>query len=281
MAVTTRFAPSPSGRLHRGHALSALAGHELARRGGGRFLLRIEDIDAGRARAAHVEALVEDLRWLGMAWETPVRVQSQHMDDYAAALTRLDAQGLLYRCFCTRRDIAEATRAPHGPEGAVYPGTCRILDPQQAAERAQAAPFALRLRMDAAVRQAGPLFWRDVIAGPQPADPAAFGDVVLARKDVAASYHLAVTVDDALQGVTDVVRGDDLFAASHVHRLLQALLELPTPLYRHHPLLRDAAGKRLAKRDGAETLAALRAAGADPRTLARDLLAQLPDSFWG
>jgi glutamyl-Q tRNA(Asp) synthetase len=264
--IVTRFAPSPTGYLHLGHAHSALAGWTAARRAGGRFLLRIEDIDASRCRPAFTEAILEDLAWLGLEWETPVRRQSEHMSDYAAALARLDARGVLYPCFCTRKDIAAeiaaAGQAPQGPEGPLYPGTCRGLDPAARAERvAQGQPYAMRLDVARAGALAGPLDWTDAGAGRVDARPVLLGDVVLARKDAGTSYHLAVTVDDALQGVTLVTRGADLFAATHVHRLLQALLDLPTPAYLHHPLLRNEAGERLAKRDGATTLRALRSAG--------------------
>lgn len=261
----TRFAPSPTGRLHLGHAHSALFAAAQAGKAG-RFLLRIEDIDSGRCRDEFVAGIEEDLGWLGLEWERPVRRQSEHFDDYREALARLAARNLLYPCFCTRKDIAdEVTRsghAPHGPDGVLYPGLCRRLDPAERAERMAAGePHALRLDMIQAIRQAGPLRWRDHAAGPQVAAPEIFGDVVLARKDTPTSYHLAVTVDDALQNVTLVTRGVDLFAASHVHRLLQALLELPTPDYHHHRLLTDDSGKRFAKRDRSLTLQTLREAG--------------------
>ncbi len=275
-AIVTRFAPSPTGLLHLGHAHAAL----FARRAGDRFLLRIEDIDAGRCRPGFTDAILADLAWLGLEWEQPVRRQSEHFADYAAALSRLDRLGLLYPCFCTRQgitdEIARAGQAPHGPEGAVYPGTCRRLAAaERAARRAAGQPFALRLAVDAAVARTGPLHWHDAVRGAVAAEPAAFGDVVLARKDVPASYHLAVTVDDALQGVTLVTRGDDLFAATHLHRLLQALLDLPAPDYHHHPLLTDAAGRRLAKRDRALTLGALRQSGRSPAEVRA--LAGFPD----
>jgi len=271
--IVTRFAPSPTGRLHLGHAFSALASHDLARRQGGAFLLRIEDIDAGRSREAFVEGIGEDLRWLGLSWdETPVR-QSMRLDAYRAALGALGAAELLYPCFCTRADIAAAASAPHGPEGAVYPGICRHLDPAERAARMAEEPHAWRLAMDRAVAFVGPITWHDARAGEVAANPARFGDVVLARKDAPASYHLAVVVDDAWQRVTDVVRGADLFEATHIHRLLQALLGLPTPRYHHHALLADPTGRRFAKRDGAPTIAALRETGADPQRLVADLRA--------
>jgi glutamyl-Q tRNA(Asp) synthetase len=268
--TVTRFAPSPTGRLHLGHAYSAMRAHDFAHARGGRFLLRIEDIDAGRCREEFVEGIVEDLTWLGLTWDGEVRRQSEHLADYAAALERLGAMRLLYPCTCTRKEIAaeiaRSGHAPHEPGGAVYPGTCRSR-PRGIDE----GSVAWRLDVAEALRLTGPLTWRDKAAGEVTATPEIFGDVVLARKDTPTSYHLAVTVDDALQGVTDVVRGEDLFASTHVHRLLQALLGLPTPAYHHHPLLTDAEGRRLAKRDGAPALADLRHSGADPR----DLLARL------
>lgn len=271
--IVTRFAPSPTGRLHLGHAHSALFARAQAG-ADGRFLLRIEDIDPGRCRTEFVDGIFEDLAWLGLAWEQPVRRQSEHVDDYRAALARLDGLGLLYPCFCTRKDIADevarAGHAPHGPDGVLYPGLCRGLSGAERAERmAAGAAYALRLDMAAAVARTGALCWHDRAAGPQRAAPELFGDVVLARKDTPTSYHLAVTVDDALQGVTLVTRGEDLFAATHVHRLLQALLELPVPDYHHHRLLTDETGKRFAKRDRSLTLQSLRAGGATRQEVAR------------
>lgn len=276
MPPITRFAPSPTGRLHLGHAYAALIAWRAARESGGRFLLRLEDIDPVRGTTAFAEGIQEDLAWLGLAWDGPVLRQSERMAAYRAALDRLDAMGLLYPCFCTRTDIAaEIARsgaAPHGPEGALYPGICRGLPREEIARRRTAGlPAALRLDMARAVALAPALFFTDATAGEVRADPAAFGDVVLARKDAPTSYHLAVTVDDAWQGVTLVTRGEDLLPATHVHRLLQALLDLPTPAYAHHRLLTDAAGRRLAKRDRAATLAALRADGADPAEVLRGL----------
>jgi glutamyl-Q tRNA(Asp) synthetase len=278
--IVTRFAPSPTGRLHLGHAFSAIRAHDLARERGGRFLLRIEDIDPGRSREKFVAGIEEDLMWLGLRWDGSVVRQSTRLDAYRAALGALGAAGLLYPCFCTRGDIAAAATAPHGPEGAVYPGTCRALDPATRAQRMAKEPHAWRLAMDRAFGLTGPLRWHDAIAGDVSAEPVNFGDVVLARKDAPTSYHLAVTVDDARQGVTDVVRGVDLFEATHIHRLLQALLGLPTPRYHHHPLFTDATGRRLAKREGAPTLASLREAGVDPMRLAADLRAgRMPVGF--
>jgi glutamyl-Q tRNA(Asp) synthetase len=264
-ALVTRFAPSPTGLLHLGHAHSALLGWRRARAGQGRFLLRIEDIDQGRCREEFVAAIFEDLAWLGLRWQPEVRRQSLHFAEYAEALDRLAAQGLLYPCFCTRADIKEMGGAPHGPDGPIYPGLCRRLSEAEREERrASGKPFALRLKMDEAVRIAGPLTWEDLSAGVQTARPDVFGDVVLARKDTPASYHLAVTWDDAKQGVTLVTRGVDLFPASHLHRLLQALLGLPVPRWHHHPLLTGPDGRRLAKRDGAPSIRSLRERGLSP-----------------
>ncbi len=262
--VITRFAPSPTGRLHLGHAWSALAARDFARERGGAFLLRIEDIDGTRSRPEHVEGIFEDLEWLGLCWDGEVLFQSNRLPLYAEALQRLRTRGLLYPCFCTRKDIAASASAPHGPEGPVYPGTCRRLDPGERQRLITRKQHAWRLDMAAALgRRGNRLSWRD---GDRlfRADPAPFGDVVLARKDAPVSYHLAVTVDDAAQGITDVIRGADLFAATHIHRLLQALLDLPTPRYHHHRLITDEAGQRLAKRHGAPTIADLRNGGADP-----------------
>jgi glutamyl-Q tRNA(Asp) synthetase len=266
--TVTRFAPSPTGYLHLGHVRSAFEGWQAARCQGGRFLLRLEDIDQTRCHGEFAAAIIEDLSWLGLLWDGPVRRQSEHFDDYRRALDRLEALGVLYPCFCTRREIrdeiARAGGAPQGEAGPIYPGICRNLERRERADRmAAGADYALRLDLSAAIARTGLLEWsedgRRIAAKPE-----AQGDVVLARKDVPASYHLAVTVDDALQGVTLVTRGADLFAATHVHRVLQALLGLPTPMYRHHPLLTDAGGRRLAKRDRALTVRAMRAAGMAP-----------------
>ena len=273
-AVATRFAPSPTGRLHLGHAWSAVLAHDFARARGGRFLLRIEDIDGGRSRPEHVDAILADLGWLGLAWEGPV-FQSERLDLYAAALARLKDAGLVYPCFCTRAEIAAfSAAAPHGAEP-VYPGTCRGL-PSPDLSR----PHCWRLDVAAAVRAHPDLCWHDEHAGWVQADPLTQGDVILARKDAAAAYHLAVTVDDAAQSVTDVIRGVDLFRATDIHRLLQALLGLPTPCYHHHPLLTGPDGERLAKRHGSPTLAALREAGGDGVVLAHALReGRLPTGF--
>lgn len=264
--VVTRFAPSPTGRLHLGHAASAIRAHDFARERGGRFVLRIEDIDGTRSRPEFVVGILEDLAWLGLRWDSLV-FQSERLATYEAALETLKARGLVYPCFCTRAEIAASASAPHGDAAPVYPGICRGLTADEVAERSHLA-HCWRLDMAKAVGETGALSWHDAAAGWVVADPLAQGDVVLARKDAPASYHLAVTLDDAAQGVTDVVRGVDLFAATDVHRVLQALLGLPVPSYHHHPLVVDAAGRRLAKRDGALSLAEMRAGGEDGAMLA-------------
>jgi len=268
--AVTRFAPSPTGGLHLGHAHAALFAAALAARAGGRFLLRLEDIDTTRCRPEFAAGIGTDLAWLGLGWETPVRVQSAHFPAYRAALGRLEARGLLYPCFCTRaaiiREVAASGGAPQGPDGPLYPGTCRRLP---AAERAArlAAGEAHALRLDKAAALAAlarPLSYHELGQGRLACHPARFGDVVLARREVPGSYHLCVTHDDALQGVTLVTRGVDLQPATDLHRLLQALLDWPEPAYAHHRLLLGPDGRRLAKRDRAPLLAALRAAGVDP-----------------
>jgi glutamyl-Q tRNA(Asp) synthetase len=337
--TVTRFAPSPTGRLHLGHAYSALLAHDYARERGGAYLLRVEDIDPGRSRPEHVDGIIEDLLWLGLEWDGEIVYQSERLRLYAEALGRLKGAGLVYPCFCTRKDIAAeiaaSAAAPHNesrgpsspspfglslskpvlsdaagrvegacpspsspppreraglrqaqperargaPDGPLYPGTCRRLEPDERARRMEREPHAWRLDMRAAVSAAPLLYWEDGDTEVR-AEPEAFGDVVLARKDAPVSYHLAVTVDDAAQGVTDVVRGRDLYAATDIHRLLQALLGLPTPHYRHHPLLADADGRRLAKRHGAPSLADLRAGGADPAALVAALRAgEMPSGY--
>ena len=285
MSFATRFAPSPTGDLHRGHAFSALTAFAAARAAGGRFVLRIEDIDRTRCRPEYEASILDDLAWLGLRWEAPVRRQSEHTGDYLAALERLREQGLLYRCFRTRREIAEAAAsAPHapgeGPEGTLYTGCALPPDEERAALEA-GRPFAWRLTMAAARARLGAGF--DALgfteegegpAGEQGALPAradALGDVILARKDVGVAYHLAVVVDDALQAITHVIRGQDLFHATGVQRLLQTLLGLPAPRYRHHRLLLDAQGRRFAKRDRAETLREIRAAGVAAPALRAEL----------
>jgi glutamyl-Q tRNA(Asp) synthetase len=279
---TFRFAPSPNGFLHLGHAYSALLNFDLARARNGRFLLRIEDIDATRCRPEYEGAVYEDLAWLGVAWEEPVRRQSEHFAAYQAALARLDAQGLVYASFESRAEIARLVREreahgpwPRDPDGApLYPGSAHDLSAEERARRiATCEPFALRLDMAAAVARVGALSWREQDADGRiatiAADPAAWGDVVLARKETPTSYHLSVVVDDAAQGITDVVRGHDLYAATAVHRLLQALLGLPAPVYRHHPLILDADGQKLSKSTQATGLRELRAGGATPADIGR------------
>lgn len=265
----TRFAPSPTGYMHLGHAYAALFAWHAARSSQGRFVIRIEDIDRGRCRPGFEEAIFEDLRWLGLDWDGTARRQSDHMDDYAAALTRLDELGVIYPCFCTRSEIRfeikHADEAPHGPDGPVYPGTCRALPFDERKQLiVMGKPHAWRLDVARALEIAGPLEWTDRGAGIQIADPTAAGDVIVARKDVPTSYHLSVTIDDYLQGVTLVTRGDDLFHASGIHRLLQGLLGLEPPAWHHHPLITDSNGVRLAKRNRAMTLRSLRRAGKTP-----------------
>ena len=275
----TRFAPSPTGYLHRGHAFSALTAFEATSQANGRFILRIEDIDATRCRPEYEAAILEDLAWLGLEWEEPVRRQSQHLADYGAALRDLSERGLTYRCFRTRREVAQAIEsAPHGAMESFRGGP---LPPHEEAARVEAGEaYAWRLSLDAAHRALGgfgALTFEERGEGPGgehgtiQAHPKLGGDVVLARKDVGVAYHLAVVVDDALQGVTEVIRGHDLFEATHVQRLLQALLALPTPAYRHHRLLAGPDGKRFAKRDKAETLRELRASGMTAARLRGDL----------
>ncbi|RMF14247.1 MAG: tRNA glutamyl-Q(34) synthetase GluQRS [Alphaproteobacteria bacterium] len=276
----TRFAPSPTGRLHLGHAFSALLAHDAAQRAGGRFLLRIEDIDRARCREEFVAAILEDLAWLGIAWEEPVRRQSAHFADYRAAIARLREAGLVYPCVCTRKEIAAevaaAGAAPHGAGKSPYPGTCR-RDRARAKRRiADGGPFAWRLDCAAALARLEsigrwPLFFTEEGEGDVPVDPALIGDVVLARKDTPTSYHLSVVVDDALQDISHVIRGADLREATHVHRLLQALLDLPSPRYRHHRLILGRDGRRLAKRDRSATLQQLRAAGVTPAEIRAEL----------
>lgn len=264
--LVTRFAPSPNGRLHLGHALSAIVAHDLARAGGGRFLLRIEDIDGPRSRPELADEFRRDLEWLGLEWEE-VPAQSTRLASYAAAAEGLRARGLLYPCTCTRSEIV-AAGAAEGSDGLIYPGTCKHRPPDPA------RPAAWRLDAERALAETGPLVWEDALAGPQPVNLAGLGDVVLVRKDLPASYHLAVTLDDAADGVTLVTRGADLFAASHVHRTLQALLGLPVPRWHHHRLLLDASGEKLAKRRGSPALAERRAGGEDGRLLAKQLRLQ-------
>lgn len=256
--VRTRFAPSPNGALHIGHAFSALCAHDFARAYGGEFRLRIEDIDGARSRPEHMDAILADLSWLGLEYDGPVSYQSANLVRYAEALDRLKSKGLLYRCACTRGEIAGALKlhpVAHGPDGPHYPGTCKKR------QISQDQPHSWRIDMAQAVEMAGPLRWADLAAGEQFADPMLFGDVVLWRKDAPASYHLAATVDDAAEGISHVVRGKDLFAYTAIHRLLQKLLDLAQPVYWHHPLLLDETGEKLSKSRSSPALSARRASG--------------------
>jgi glutamyl-Q tRNA(Asp) synthetase len=273
--IVTRFAPSPTGYLHLGHAFAAITAYDTAKRQGGRFLLRIEDIDMSRCRLEFEQAIYEDLAWLELRWEQPVLRQSERFTAYRATLAQLQSQGLLYPCFCTRAEIAaeiaRSTEAPHGPEGAPYPGTCRKLSGSDLKERVESGtPYALRLNVQKAAELAGALQFEEHGSGRNgehgtiAVNPLLFGDIVLARKDAPASYHLAAVVDDAFQGVTLVTRGNDLFAATYVQRLLQNLLDLPMPAYAHHQLLLDEQGRKFSKRNRGVTLRDLRANGVMP-----------------
>jgi len=280
MAVVTRFAPSPTGPLHLGHAYAAILAHDMARDSGGRFLLRIEDIDQSRARPEWETAIYDDLAWLGLSWEPPVMRQSDRLPAYRTALDTLRARGLIYPCACTRRDIDAALSAPQegadpiiGPDGPVYPGTCR---PAPERPEITAPDAALRLNMARAVAETGQTAFTETGSGtPRLVTTTAeaaitrIGDIVLARRDMGTSYHLSVVVDDAAQGITHVTRGEDLFEATRIHVILQRLLGLPTPVYHHHRLIRDDQGKRLAKRDDARALAKYRAEGATPADIRR------------
>jgi glutamyl-Q tRNA(Asp) synthetase len=279
--IVTRFAPSPTGLLHLGHAYAALTARDAALPGG-RFLVRIEDLDKARCREDFVGAIFEDLAWLGLRWEEPVLRQSSRDDAYRAAIATLERKGLLYPCFCSRKEIAEeiarAVEAPNGPEGPIYPGTCRTLTQTQRDVRmARGDAYVLRLDATKAAALIGAQRFHERGAGPQgergaiAVEPLLLGDVVLARKDIPAAYHLAVVVDDVFQGVTLVTRGNDLFAATHVQRLLQALLDLPAPNYAHHRLIVDAAGKKFSKRDHAMTLRSLRESGLTPAEIRAQL----------
>ncbi len=286
---TTRFAPSPTGRLHLGHAYAALVASDMATASGGTFLLRIEDIDGRRARPEFERGIFDDLKWLGLSWPGPIMRQSERMKAYGVAIAALRSRDLIYPCFCTRKDIAAeigaSGAAPHattmGPDGPIYPGICKTMSPGERRRRIAAGDaHALRLHMDRALNLInGPLVFQECAEGMNgesgtiTATPEIFGDVVLARKEVATSYHLAVVVDDAAQGVTLVTRGRDIFPSTHLHRLLQALLDVPTPAYLHHQLICDENGKRLAKRNDALSLAALRESGKSPADIRR----MLPD----
>ena len=277
--IVTRFAPSPTGLLHLGHAYAAITACEA----GDRFLVRIEDIDAGRCKPEYESAILEDLEWLGLCFERPVLRQSARLAAYREALAALEARGLLYPCFCTRKDIAEeiarSVGAPHGPDGPIYPGLCRSLGESERDRRiANSEAYALRLDAAKAAREVGRLVFDEQGAGPNgetgriEVQPLKFGDVVLARKEMPVAYHLAVLVDDAFQGVTLVTRGNDLFVSTHVQRLLQALLGLPAPAYAHHLLILDEEGRKFSKRDRAVTLRALRNGGVTPEEIRRRLL---------
>jgi glutamyl-Q tRNA(Asp) synthetase len=283
MVVVTRFAPSPTGELHLGHAFSALIAWRRAREAGGAFLLRIEDIDIRRCKREYETAILEDLCWLGLDWDGEVRRQSEHFPTYGRVLDALGARGLVYPCFCTRADIAREVaasgHAPHGPDGPLYPGTCRHLTTGERQLRITAGEeFCLRLDAARAAAEAGPYDFFDEGRGRVVGEPLLFGDVVLARKDTPTSYHLAVTVDDHLQGVTLVTRAEDLFPSTHVHRLLQCLLGYDAPQYAHHPLLTDENGRRFAKRDRALTLRALRESGMPAEEVRARALAGRPFS---
>lgn len=260
--ITTRFAPSPTGHLHLGSAHSALVAWRVARKAGGRFLLRIEDIDTQRCQPDYAAGIIEDLAWLGLDWDGPVRVQTEHLPEYQAALDTLRGRGLLYPCFCSRADIQAAGSAAHGPDGPVYPGTCRALPAEVRATRTRSEPHAWRLDAARALAQiTAPLEFREH-GQLRRCDPLRFGDIVLQRRDTPSSYHLCVCHDDWRQGVTHVTRGIDLLDATDIHRLIQALMGWPAPDYAHHPLLTDAQGRRLAKRDAASSIRALRECGA-------------------
>jgi glutamyl-Q tRNA(Asp) synthetase len=273
MDVVTRFAPSPTGELHLGSAYSAWQCWRRAREAGGTFLLRIEDIDIRRCKRAYETAILADLTWLGLAWDGAVRRQSDHFADYGKVLDRLGARGLIYPCFCTRSDIAASANAPHGPDGPLYPGTCRLLSAQERRDRSAAGvEHCLRLDAARAAAEAGPYSFTDEKRGRIAGEPLLFGDVVLARKDTPTSYHLSVTHDDHLQGITLVTRGEDLLPSTHVHVLLQRLLGYETPLYAHHRLLTTPDGRRFAKRDRSLTIRSLRESGRSPE----DVFSLLP-----
>ena len=271
-SLTARFAPSPTGYLHMGHAYSALVAWNAARQAGGQFRLRVEDIETRRCRAVFETGIYDDLRWLGITWQGPVVRQSERAPAYADALEKLAGLGVVYPCFCTseavRAEIADAYSAPHGARGSPYPGTCRQLARAEQNRRIRSGKaHALRLDTKKARAMTGPLTWRDRVAGTVRADPESIGDVVLARADVPTGYHLAVTLDDDFQGVSLVCRGDDLFPFTHIHRLMQGLLNLRTPEYYHHPVITDANGERLSKRSRAVTVRALRAAGKSAKSI--------------
>mgnify|MGYP001272078787 CR=1 FL=1 len=273
-AVVTRFAPSPTGFLHIGHAYAAFFAAEKAKSSGGTFLLRIEDIDQSRCRDIYLDGIYKDLEWLGLHWEHPIRFQSNNMDDYQKALDKLKRQGIIYPCFCTRKEIkAEIKRAggaPHGEEETVYPGLCRTLTPEIREKKLNSAlPYAFRLNVKKALKLVGELTWTDVIKGKQKVEPSGLGDIVIARKDTPTSYHLAVTIDDAIQGVTLVTRGEDLSLSTSIHRLIQSLLGLEAPTYYHHRLFMGSNGTKLSKRDETMTIRFLRHSGKTPEDIKR------------
>ncbi len=278
MSVVTRFAPSPTGHLHLGHAYAALFAEKCARQANGRFLLRMEDIDSSRVRDEYYTAIREDLQWLGVRWDDELPTQLTRLDRYKEAIESLRSLSVLYPCFCTRKQIANELAnlpsAPHGPDGAIYPGTCRNLTTSERAKKLNTASedeVSWRLDMKRASDLAGELHWQDAERDDQIARPEQFGDIILVRKDIATSYHLSVTIDDADQGITLVTRGDDLFASTHIHRLLQALLKLPVPTWHHHRLVTDDHGQRLAKRDKARSLRELRDQGITPQEIRAQL----------
>ncbi|MAS94479.1 MAG: tRNA glutamyl-Q(34) synthetase GluQRS [Verrucomicrobiales bacterium] len=273
----TRFAPSPTGHLHLGHAYSALLAWNMAKEENGRFILRIEDIDFNRCTPENTDQIYEDLAWLGIEWETPVRIQSEHRQEYTEKADELRSRGLLYPCFCTRKDILReieaAGGAPHGSDGPLYPGTCRRLSTDEQNSRIAAGEdYALRLDLSKSLKTIGhTLTWQDAINGTQQAKPELLGDAVIVRKDIGTSYHLAVVIDDGLQGITDIVRGVDLFDSTHLHCVLQALLGITPPTYHHHKLLTDDSGRRLAKRDNSITLKSLRETGKSANQIRQEL----------
>jgi glutamyl-Q tRNA(Asp) synthetase len=276
--IRTRFAPSPTGRLHLGHVFAAKVARDFARQHGGEFLLRFEDIDVTRVRPEFYDGIEEDLRWLGLDWDGPALRQTDRFAAYDATLRTLQNLGAVYPCFCTRRDIdeelARMTGAPHGPEGPLYPGTCRHLSPaEREAKLAASVPFSWRFDAAKASMLAGELTFLDLRFGTVAVDAGVLGDVILSRKDIGTSYHLAVVTDDAFQAISHVTRGEDLLASTHVHRVLQALLGFPEPVYWHHELVLDATGKRLAKRHDSLSIRALRESGSSPA----DVLSLLPD----
>lgn len=272
--VVVRFAPSPNGLLHLGHAYAACVAYDYTRERGGKLLLRIEDIDLGRSKPEFVDAILADLRWLGLDWDGEVVFQSKRLESYAKAAEQLKTKNLLYPCFCTRssmRAMQHKEGVREGPDGPIYPGTCRNLDQDNATERMKSEAYSWRLDIEKAIYLVGDLIWHDELRGEQVADPAALGDVVLVPKDTPVSYHLAVTLDDARDEITHVVRGEDLFASTHIHRLLQALLNLPVPRYVHHPVLLDETGVKLSKSRDSASLAVLRESGESGYRIANDL----------